>query len=257
MSGNDEFSRRFPNTGWNWITPDKYPRRAVRLSRQERKRKQREHQHARAARAVTLVSAGVVLAVALFLASRSLSSSQTSAGPTGGLTSPAQQATNLQLSGGQPATGQTMDGMQCYPQEATTMHLHVNLEIFVDGKQGQIPPGLGFVAPTSSGIPALGFSGSTRCIYPVHVHYPDNQVHVESPVSRRYTLGEVFDLWGEPLSKTQVLGYHADTTHALAFGFTFSSGAAPFDPYLGDPRAMPLLDNETIKIVYQTIPANG
>ncbi|HZC04432.1 MAG TPA: hypothetical protein VE338_02230 [Ktedonobacterales bacterium] len=265
MSGNDEFSRRFHKTGWNWITPDKYPRRKVKLPRAGRARKRHEQVRTRARRVIGFASVGVVLAVALFFASRSLISSQSVAGraggaaggATGGLTSSTDQATNLRLSGGQPANGQTVDGMQCYPQEATQMHIHVNLEIVVDGKQGQIPPGLGFVAPRSSGIPALGYSGSTRCIYPVHVHYPDNQVHVESPFARRYTLGEVFDLWGEPLSKTQALGYQADAAHALAFGFSFSSSAGPFDPYLGDPRAMPLLDNETIKIVYQALPAQG
>ena len=265
MSGNDEFSQRFPKTGWNWITPDKYPRRAAKASRRERARKKRDRLRTRAWRVSGFVSVGVVLAVALFFGSRSLLSSQSVAGlaggaaggATGGLTSSTDQATNLRLSGGLPANGQTVDGMQCYPQEATQMHIHVNLEIVVDGQQGQIPPGLGFVAPRSSGIPALGYAGSTRCIYPVHVHYPDNQVHVESPFARRYTLGDVFDLWGEPLSKTQALGYQADATHALAFGFNFSKGAAPFDPYLGDPRALPLLDNETVKIVYQTLPAQG
>ena len=259
MSGRDDSSERFPKTGWNWITPDKYPRRAAKRSRHSRERVRHERQRTRAQRNAALAVAAIVFTIAIVFAVRHATAptSQASATAIGGLTSPADQGTTLRLSGGVPANGQTVDGMECYPQEATQMHLHVNLEIVVDGKQGQIPPGLGFVAPRSSGIPALGYSGSTRCIYPVHVHYPDNQVHVESPSARRYTLGDVFDLWGEPLNKTQVLGYHADATHAIAFGYRFASRATSFNPYLDDPRAMPLLDNETIKIVYQTIPAQG
>lgn len=258
MGGRDEFSERFPKKGWNWITPDKYPRRASRVGRGSRERVRHDRQRTRTRRVVVVAFMTIVFTGAIvFALSRTSLPSQKTATATGGLTSPADQATNLLLSGGTPANGQTVDGMECYPQEATQVHIHVTLDIVVDGKQGQVPPGLGFVAPRSTGIPALGFSGSTRCIYPLHVHYPDNQVHVESPFSRRYTLGEVFDLWGEPLSKTQFLGYHSDATHAIAFGFSFTSSTGPFNPYLDDPRNLPLLDNETIKIVYQTIPAKA
>lgn len=258
MGGRDELSEHFPKKGWNWITPDKYPRRHSRVARSSRERVRRGRHRAQAQRNVALAVLALVFTGAIvFALSRTSPPGQKAAAATGGLTSSADQGTNLLLASGIPANGQNVDGMQCYPQEATQMHLHVTLDIVVDGTQGQVPPGLGFVAPRSTGIPALGFSGSTQCIYPVHVHYPDNQVHVESPIARRYTLGEVFDLWGEPLSKTQFLGYHSDATHAIAFGFSFTSGKGPFQPYLDDPRNLPLLDNETIKIVYRTMPASA
>jgi hypothetical protein len=38
----------------------------------------------------------------------------------------------------------------------------------------------------------------------MHSHTADGIIHIESPVQRTYTLGNWFDIWGQPLSATQV-----------------------------------------------------
>jgi hypothetical protein len=38
----------------------------------------------------------------------------------------------------------------------------------------------------------------------LHTHDTSRVIHIESPAVRRYTLGEFFDLWGQPLGPEQV-----------------------------------------------------
>lgn len=144
-----------------------------------------------------------------------------------------------------------MDGLSCYPQEGLTTHFHVSLDFYVDGQQQLVPPGIGIVAPPDASIDALASGGNTRCFYPVHVHVGDNQVHVESIRTQVHaTLGQLFDLWGQPLSNMQVAGYTSDPTHPLGFVTVDASGHAA--GYTGDPRTIPLQPNETIVILYNS-----
>jgi hypothetical protein len=59
-------------------------------------------------------------------------------------------------------------------------------------------------------------------------------IHVESPVPRSYTLGEFFDIWGEPLGETQV-GPDRGRVTALVDG----------TPFGGDPHDI-RLDRHTV-----------
>ena len=54
---------------------------------------------------------------------------------------------------------------------------------------------------------------------------------VESPVKRTFTLGNFFDIWGQPLSSNQVLQYSDGKPLRV-----FVNGK----PYTGDPRAIEL-----------------
>jgi hypothetical protein len=42
------------------------------------------------------------------------------------------------------------------------------------------------------------------CLYWLHSHTPDGVIHMESPEQRSFTLGNYFDVWGQPLSASQV-----------------------------------------------------
>jgi hypothetical protein len=53
--------------------------------------------------------------------------------------------------------------------------------------------------PSDVGQPVAG-----ACLYWIHTHTPDGIIHVESPKFRTFTLGEFFDIWGEPLSPIAV-----------------------------------------------------
>jgi len=226
-----------------------------RLSRAERQSK-RERQHRRN-RILTLVGSAVavVLVAALTVRIVLLMSGHVSAKPgsVGELTTANAQGTGITLAQGNlPAHGQTVNGMDCYSDEVTLFHIHTSLIIYAHGKQMTLPAGIGFVEPKSSGMPALAYDGSSVCIYQVHTHYTDNQIHVEAPFKVKYTLGDFFALWGEPLSATQVAGYQKDATHPLAFQVSDPTTQA-LHFYTGDPNAIPLVDGETIVVLYDSI----
>jgi hypothetical protein len=71
----------------------------------------------------------------------------------------------------------------------------------------------------------------------VHTHDASGVVHIESPVQRRFTLGELFDLWGQPLGPQQV-GPAPGPVTALVNGVVVA----------GDPRAIPLTAHAVIQL---------
>lgn len=132
----------------------------------------------------------------------------------------------------------TIDGLQCLPSQGAAMHIHAYLEIYVNGQQQTVPAG-------------VGIDTAQNCLYPLHVHDGEpNIIHVESNTVRTFTLGQFFDVWGKPLSKTQVEGTTANSAHPLTVQVTNASGT--FEPYTGDPRAITLVDHETIAILYNS-----
>ena len=150
-----------------------------------------------------------------------------------------------------PANGQVVDGMSCTTSEQLVFHIHSYLEIYANGQPVTTPPGVGIVAPAGSGAAALGSNGSLACLYPLHVHETQpNIIHIESPIQKTYTLGNFFDVWGQQLSATQVMGNTADSAHKLTFEVFDPSGK--LTQVTGDPRAIALADHETIVILYNS-----
>lgn len=150
-----------------------------------------------------------------------------------------------------PAHGQTVDGMDCLPSEGGLIHNHAYLEIYVDGKGVTVPPGLGIVYPQGTGVSALASDGLKSCLYPLHVHDQEpNIIHIESPVQKSYFLGEVFDLWGQQLTSTQVMAHKADATNKLVFEVFDASGK--MTTVTTDPRQIELTAHETVAILYNS-----
>jgi len=150
-----------------------------------------------------------------------------------------------------PAGGFPVDGIECLNMEGELIHIHAYVAIYADGQAVAVPPGVGIVAPPDGDVSALASNGPLECYYALHVH--DEQpsiIHVESPVRRTYTLGQLFDIWGQPLSGSQVLGYRADADHKLTF-WVSDAGGTP-TPYTGDPRGLPFADHRTIVILYNS-----
>ncbi len=138
------------------------------------------------------------------------------------------------------ADGSTRDGMSCLGMEGTVEHIHMYLAIYIDGKQYQVPGGTGIV-------------NNGTCYYPLHVHTDagdENIIHEESPNNDTYTLGAFFDIWGQQLSRTSVLGYTADATHKLEF-VTFD-GSGHKTVVTGNPLNIKFSEHETIYILYNS-----
>jgi hypothetical protein len=119
--------------------------------------------------------------------------------------------------------GQTVDGVGCGAQEYSALHVHTHLAIFHDGKQLAVPQYIGF-APNLAG----------GCLYWIHTHDASGIIHIEAPEisppqGGPYTLGMVFDIWGQPLQRDNVAGLKGPVT-------AYVNGAK----YDGDLRAIPL-----------------
>jgi len=135
------------------------------------------------------------------------------------------------------ATGSTVDGVQCNTSEQALFHIHAHLTIFVNGQQRQIPYGIGIPNVRAQQTPQGPFAASGSCFYWLHTHADDGIIHIESPVQQTFTLGDFFDLWGQPLSGTQV-GPAKGPVVALYNGKQF----------LGNPRDIPLNAQANIQL---------
>jgi hypothetical protein len=136
------------------------------------------------------------------------------------------------------ATGQDVDGIKCETSEQVAYHIHAHLAIYVDGKPRQVPFGIGIPDPVTQQENGYPFVVSGKCFSWLHTHMSDGVIHVESPSQRGYTLGQLFDIWGQPLSATQV-GPVTGTVTAFYRG----------KPYTGsDLRAIPLTAHGDIQL---------
>lgn len=137
-------------------------------------------------------------------------------------------------------SGATIDGVAC-DNSTPTYHIHAHVSLYVNGHLQAIPLAIGVVNPQV----ALGFVWNGTCWYWLHTHDATGMVHIEPPNSMSMTLGQFFDIWGEPLSAT-VSG--ADMTGTVA---TFNgplhvwvNGTA----FTGDPRTIAFTAHEEITL---------
>jgi hypothetical protein len=121
------------------------------------------------------------------------------------------------------STGQAIDGIQCNSTEQLVFHVHTHLTIFVNGAARQVPQYIGF--------------DDNTCLHWLHTHAPDGIIHIESPEHRTFTLGNLFDVWGQPLGPNRVGPATGKVT-------AFYNGAV----YRGDPRNIPLGSHVQIQL---------
>lgn len=127
------------------------------------------------------------------------------------------------------ATGQSVDGIACQSSEQLKYHVHAHLAILDNGKA--------ITVPAQIGIPS-------SCFYWLHTHDTTGVIHIEAPSQQPFTLGQFFDIWGQPLSTSNVAG-HQGTVTAYVDGRKF----------IGDPRTIPLADHESITLeIGKTVP---
>jgi len=122
----------------------------------------------------------------------------------------------------------TIDGIQCVSSEGSVTHTHQHLTIYDKGKPIPVPQG-------------IGVNDVKGCLFALHTHSPDGVIHVESPSQDQNTLGQLFDIWAQPLSRTQVASAtagHGQQVRAYVGGHL----------YAGDPRAIPLTPHALITL---------
>ncbi len=120
---------------------------------------------------------------------------------------PEQTGTQLApLSG--TVTGADIDGIQCASLEQLAHEAEVHLTVYDHGRLRALPAGIGMVSPQTTG-PGTGtgtIASAGQCYYWLHTDADDGIIQVDSPNSRTFTLGEFFDVWGQPLSRGAVAG---------------------------------------------------
>ena len=135
------------------------------------------------------------------------------------------------------ATGQPVDGISCQTTEQTLFHIHAHLTIFVNGSARQVPAAIGIPGAQAEATAQGPFIASGTCFYWLHTHAADGVIHIESPVQRAYTLGNFFDIWGQPLGTDRV---GPETGHVVAI----YNGQV----YRGNPRDIPLTAHAQIQL---------
>lgn len=110
----------------------------------------------------------------------------------------------------QGGQGQTVSGLSCI--ETVASHSHTHLSLFVNGEQIAIPLGIGITdVREQNGFAAAGSANS--CLYLIHTHDATGILHVEPPTkSTKLTLGQAFDLWGQPIDRNNVAGFMGTVT---------------------------------------------
>jgi hypothetical protein len=153
-------------------------------------------------------------------------------------TTTAQGATGPLASTDGEASGQPVDGIKCERDEQVLFHIHAHLAVYVDGVQRLIPEGIGIAPPRQvEQTPDGPFVVAGSCFYWLHSHTPDGIVHIESPVSRTYTLGDYFDIWRQPLGPNRV----GPATGAVT---AYLNGHR----YTRDPRSIPLTAHALVQL---------
>lgn len=135
-----------------------------------------------------------------------------------------------------PAVGQVVDGLSCVSSEGNVQHYHLDVQIFVNGQQQQLPEGVGIVSNT--------------CLYPLHTHDTTGIIHIESPDNSIYVLGNLFDLWGQPLNQKQFGSNAVDSAHKLVVKVFDANGK--LTTYTGDPARLQLAAHQTVVLLYNS-----
>lgn len=130
-------------------------------------------------------------------------------------------------SGGQ---GQDVGGIKCESHEQLVYHVHAHLSILVDGQP----------QPVSAQIGIPGGPLFPKCYYWLHTHDTSSIIHIESPSQQKYTLGQFFDIWGQPLSNHKVAVYDVPGGVLTAY--------VNGQPVTGDPRDI-TLDKHTLVVL--------
>ncbi|HET9949426.1 MAG TPA: hypothetical protein VFQ22_10935 [Longimicrobiales bacterium] len=131
----------------------------------------------------------------------------------------------------QGGQGDPVGGIGCIDDVAA--HYHAHLSLFVEGERIAIPAAVGAVDPVFANNLVTG----AACLYWIHTHDATGLIHIEPPAPGEFTLGDFFDIWGQPLSANQVATYSGELS-------VFVDGVR----YEGDPREIVLVSRMHVSL---------
>ena len=132
--------------------------------------------------------------------------------------------------------GGVVDGIDC-AAPVLTYHIHSHVTLFHNGTQIALPKAIGVIGPIYNA--AHNYVDDGSCFYHLHTHDDTGIVHIENAVEppSPFTLGQVFDIWGEPLTNANIAGFMVPTLVYV--------GTSLFS---GDPRTIQLINHEQITL---------
>lgn len=140
--------------------------------------------------------------------------------------------------------GQKIDfKLECHAHMSELYHIHAHLSIFdPSGTQIMIPWGVGIVQPYTFDNDNDEIRTGT-CFYNLHTHDRSGIIHNEAAKNLNLTLGNFFDIWGMPLSTTDVAGYNGTVWVKIIT----PQGEKPWSDTI-DPRKLVLTEHEQITL---------
>lgn len=155
----------------------------------------------------------------------------------------------VKLAQPQASQNPTVAGIPCDQLEHTQVHYHAALQIVYHGTLTNLPANTGIQTDAA---------GNVTCYYWLHVHQQDaNVIHIESPASQTFTLGQFFSVWNQWSTANGGPSERLDATHVATFNVLSSDkivvyvdlgdGKGP-QVYEGDPRNIVLKSHEVITI---------
>jgi hypothetical protein len=138
--------------------------------------------------------------------------------------------------------GQVVDGVPCLVTDLPEQHIHVHVGVYVDGVAVKVPAGIGVGRPW--GFDNSGFLANGSCFAWMHTHDNTGVVHIVTPDQKVFTLGQLFEVWGQPLAPSVAFNYQGMLT-VLVDG----------RPNAGDPREIRLTLFENIVLELGQPPA--
>ena len=91
--------------------------------------------------------------------------------------------------------GEDVAGIPCLLNMPDAYHVHSHLTIYLDGVAQAIPAEVG-----------IHYQQPSRCFYLIHTHDRSGKLHVEADAPGTFTLGQFFQIWGQPLETDNVAG---------------------------------------------------
>jgi hypothetical protein len=124
----------------------------------------------------------------------------------------------------------TVANIPCDSGEHLDVHYHAHLTLTYQGQPTTIPAGIGI--------------NDSVCIHWLHTHTTSGIIHIEAPASsasRKFTVGDFFAVWGQPLSSRQVATYSISSPGQIR---VWVDG----QPYAGDPAQIVLQSHTAVVI---------
>jgi hypothetical protein len=125
------------------------------------------------------------------------------------------------------------DGIGCTAPGGAAVRGRAHLDVFADGRRVRVPRGIGVLA---------------NCAYWLRTVRDDGIVQIASPERRTFNLGNLFDIWGAPLTRTRVLAFDVGPDRRVK---VFVDGRQTS----GNPRAVRITNGREIALVIGKAPA--